>query len=56
MTLFFLLVLAAVALGIIGVTADGLGYLLAIGIVLFAADVVFAGARGFRRTKRRALR
>ncbi|WP_162931168.1 hypothetical protein [Streptomyces sporangiiformans] len=56
MTLFLLLVLVAVALGIIGVASDGLGYLLAIGIAVFAVDVAFAGARGFRRAKRRPLR
>ncbi|WP_171059838.1 hypothetical protein [Streptomyces montanus] len=56
MALFLLLVLAAVALGIIGVAADGLGYLLAIGIAVFAVDVAFAGMRGFRRAKRCPLR
>ncbi|WP_210585489.1 hypothetical protein [Streptomyces sp. GESEQ-35] len=56
MVLFLLLVLVAVVLGIIGAAADGLGYLLAIGIVLFVADVAFIAVRGFRRTGRRPIR
>ncbi|MFD4947964.1 hypothetical protein ACFWNT_36990 [Streptomyces sp. NPDC058409] len=60
MTLFLLLVLVAVVLGIIGAVAQGLGYLLAIAIVLFIATVIFAGvrwSRGARRgTRRRTLR
>ncbi|UUU28748.1 hypothetical protein JIX56_01920 [Streptomyces sp. CA-210063] len=54
--LFLLLVLVAMVLGIIGVAADGLGYLLAIGIVLFVADVAFFAARGARRVRRRPVR
>jgi hypothetical protein len=53
---FLLIVLVAVALGIIGVAAHGLGYLLAIGIVLFIADVAFITVRGARRLRRRPLR
>lgn len=56
MALFLLLVLVAMVLGIIGVAADGLGYLLAIGIVLFVADVAFFVARGARRARRRPVR
>jgi hypothetical protein len=56
MVLFLLLVLVAVVLGIIGAAADGLGYLLAIGVVLFVADVAFFSARGFRRARRRPIR
>lgn len=56
MVIFLLLVLVAVALGIIGAAADGLGYLLAIGVVLFVADVVFITARGARRVRRRPIR
>ncbi|WP_210579942.1 hypothetical protein [Streptomyces sp. GESEQ-4] len=56
MVLFLLLVLVAVALGIIGAAADGLGYLLAIGIVLFVADVAFFSVRAFRRARRRPIR
>jgi hypothetical protein len=56
MALFLLLVLVAVVLGIIGVAAHGLGYLLAIGIVIFAADLIFFGARLTRRVRRRPVR
>ncbi|CAM5483595.1 hypothetical protein [Streptomyces aurantiogriseus] len=60
MVLLLLLILVAVILGIIGATAEGLGYLLAIGIILFVATVAFAvvrgSGRGSRRTKRRPLR
>ncbi|MEU0242793.1 hypothetical protein ABZ192_00415 [Streptomyces sp. NPDC006235] len=56
MALFLLIVLAAVALGIIGVAADGLDYLLAIGIVVFAVDVIFFAVRVSRRAGRRPVR
>ncbi|MEV0638356.1 hypothetical protein AB0I77_26105 [Streptomyces sp. NPDC050619] len=56
MVIFLLLVLVAVALGIIGVAADGLGYLLAIGIVIFVADVAFITVQGSRRVRRRPVR
>ena len=54
--LFLLLALVAVVLGIIGAAADGLGYLLIIGIVVLVADVAFATVRLSRRTRRRPLR
>ncbi|MDX3453871.1 hypothetical protein PV396_18285 [Streptomyces sp. ME02-8801-2C] len=56
MALFLLLVLVAVVLGIIGAAASGLGYLLAIGIVVLAADLIFFGARLSRRARRRPVR
>lgn len=56
MAFFLLVVLVAVILGIIGATADGLAYLLAIGVVIFAADLLFFGARLSRRARRRPLR
>lgn len=56
MALFLLLVLVAVVLGIIGAVADDLGYLLAIGIVLFVADVTFFAVRLSRRARRRPAR
>ena len=56
MALFLLLVLVAVGLGIIGAAADGLGYLLAIGIVLFVADMAFFAVRLSRRARRRPVR
>ncbi|MBC2905355.1 hypothetical protein [Streptomyces cupreus] len=54
--LFLLLVLVAVVLGLIGAAADDLGYLLAIGIVLFVADVAFFAMRLSRRARRRPVR
>ncbi|MDO0927303.1 hypothetical protein QQY24_18490 [Streptomyces sp. TG1A-8] len=43
MTFFLLLVIAAIVLGIIGVVAKGLFYLLIIGIVVFVAALVHLG-------------
>ena len=45
MTLFFILLLAAVALGIVGVAVSGLFYLLVVGIAIVVLDLVFAGYR-----------
>lgn len=42
---FLLVVIAAILLGIIGVTVHGLFYLLVIGTVIQIADLVFAGMR-----------
>jgi hypothetical protein len=56
MVLFLLLVLVAVVLGIIGVAAEGLGYLLIIGIVLLVADVAFIAVQCSRRAGRRPIR
>ncbi len=47
MVLFLLLALVAVVLGIAGVAAEGLGYLLIIGIGLLAADAAVANAPWF---------
>lgn len=55
MVLFLLLILAAVALGIIGVVVKGLLYLLIIGIVVFLLDFVFLGVN-LRGRRRRPLR
>lgn len=54
MILFLLLILVAVALGIIGAVAKGLLYLLIIGIVVFLVDFVFLGTRLHRRRGRPA--
>jgi uncharacterized membrane protein len=43
MTLFLLLVIAAIVLGLIGVVAEGLFYLLVIGIVVFVVALVYLG-------------
>lgn len=51
MALFLMVLLVAVALGIIGVAAKGLLYLLIIGVVLFIADIVGLGWRGGRRRR-----
>lgn len=56
MVLFLLLVIVAIALGIIGAVAKGLLYLLVIGAVLLVADLVYAGLRWSRRTSRRPQR
>ena len=56
MAYFLLIVLVAVVLGIIGATAEGLGYLLIIGIVVLVADVTVVAVRLSRRARRRPLR
>jgi hypothetical protein len=56
MVLFLLLVLAAMILGIIGVAVAGLGYLLVIGVAVFAVALVLAAARLSGHTRRRPLR
>ncbi|WP_199921320.1 hypothetical protein [Streptomyces globisporus] len=43
MTLFLILVVAAIVLGIIGAVVEGLFYLLVIGIVVFAVALVYLG-------------
>ncbi|MFE1117750.1 hypothetical protein [Streptomyces rochei] len=43
MRLFLLLVIAAIVLGIIGVAAEGLFYLLVIGIVVLVTALVYLG-------------
>lgn len=53
---FLLLLLVAVILGIIGAAADDLGYLLAVAVVLFVADVAWGVTVGSRRVRRRPMR
>ncbi|MEU9382002.1 hypothetical protein AB0D38_13785 [Streptomyces sp. NPDC048279] len=55
MSLFLLLILVALVLGIIGFTAHGLFYLLVIGAVVLLADLVYAGVR-LRHRGRRVVR
>jgi hypothetical protein len=50
--LFLLLVIVAIGLGIVGVVAKGLLYLLIIGIVVFLGALVFAALRMRRRPGR----
>ena len=53
---FLLLVIVAMVLGIVGVVAKGLLYLLFIGIVVLLADLIFAALRMRRRPGRRPAR
>jgi hypothetical protein len=46
---FLLLVIAAIALGIVGVVVKGLLYLLIIGIVVFLGALVLGALRVWRR-------
>jgi hypothetical protein len=54
--LFLLLVIAAIALGIVGVVAKGLLYLLFIGIAVFLVALILAALRMRRRPGRRPAR
>ena len=54
--LFLLLVIVAIALGIVGVAVKGLLYLLIIGIAVFLAALTFAALRMRRRPGRRPAR
>jgi hypothetical protein len=47
--LFLILVIAAIALGIVGVVVKGLLYLLVIGIVIFLGALLLAALRMRRR-------
>ncbi|HEX3389192.1 MAG TPA: hypothetical protein VHT94_09155 [Streptosporangiaceae bacterium] len=51
MVLFLLLVIAAIALGIVGVVVKGLFYLLIIGIVVILVDLLVVGIRLSRRRR-----
>jgi hypothetical protein len=53
---FLLLVIAAIVLGIVGVAAKGLLYLLFIGIAVFLTALVLAALRMRRRPGRRPAR
>jgi hypothetical protein len=54
--LFLLLVIVAIVLGLVGVVADGLLYLLIIGIVVFLGALLLAALRMRRRPGRRPAR
>ena len=56
LALFLLLVIAAIVLGIVGVVAKGLLYLLIIGIVVFLGALVLGALRMRRRPGRRPAR
>ncbi|MEU0664728.1 hypothetical protein ABZ508_00950 [Streptomyces lavendulocolor] len=49
MALFLFLIIVALVLGFIGVVAEGLMFLLIIGIVVLVLDLLFLG---FRRSRR----
>ena len=51
MVLFLLLIIAAIALGIVGVVVKGLFYLLLIGIVVVLIDLIVTGVRLSRRRR-----
>jgi hypothetical protein len=53
--IFLLLIIVAIALGIVGVVAHGLLYLLIIGIVVLLIDLAYAAVR-FRHAGRRPTR
>jgi 1,4-dihydroxy-2-naphthoate octaprenyltransferase len=53
---FLFLVIVAIVLGIIGVVAKGLLFLLIIGIVVFLGALVFAGLRMRGRPGRKSVR
>jgi hypothetical protein len=53
---FLLLVIVAIVLGIVGVVAKGLLYLLFIGIAVLLAALIFAALRMRRRPGRRSAR
>ncbi|WP_433887937.1 hypothetical protein [Streptomyces sp. CA-111067] len=52
MAVFLFVVIVAMVLGLIGAVADGLGYLLALGVLLLVVDLGY----GFRRMRRRPVR
>ena len=54
--LFLLLLIVAIILGLVGVVAKGLLYLLFIGIAVFLAALLLAGLRMRRRPGRRPAR
>jgi hypothetical protein len=54
--LFLMLVIVAIVLGIVGVVAKGLLYLLIIGIVVFFGALLLAALRMRRRPGRRPAR
>jgi len=56
LALFLLLVIVAIALGIVGVVAKGLLFLLIIGIVVFLGALTLAGLLMRRRPGRQPVR
>jgi hypothetical protein len=56
MAWFLLLIIVAIALGIVGFVIKGLLWLLIIGVVVFLLDLVFFGTVLGRRRSRRPMR
>ncbi|MEW1648647.1 hypothetical protein [Streptomyces sp. NPDC091219] len=56
MVFFLLLLVIALVLGIVGVAATGLGYLLVIGIAVLVVDLVLVAVRWSRRSGSRPIR
>ena len=54
MALFLLLIIVAIALGIVGVVVKGLIYILIIGVVVLLADLFLVGLRLRRSGRRRS--
>ncbi|GGU28723.1 hypothetical protein [Streptomyces lavendofoliae] len=56
MAFFLFLIIVAIVLGLIGVVAEGLMYLLIIGIAVLVLDLLFFGFRWSRRSRGRPVR
>ncbi|MFF9571303.1 hypothetical protein [Streptomyces sp. NPDC014685] len=56
MALFLALIIVAIVLGLIGVVADGLLFLLFIGIAVLVADLLYMALRTRRSARHRPLR
>ncbi|MDJ0464280.1 hypothetical protein [Streptomyces sp. H27-C3] len=54
MALFYLLLIAAIALVIVGATIESLLYLLSVGVLLLIADVLYLAVRSVLRRRRPA--
>ncbi|SEO06403.1 hypothetical protein [Actinacidiphila rubida] len=54
MTVFLLMIIVAFVLGIIGAAASGLGWVLAIAVIVFVADLAYGYSR--LRGRRRPVR
>jgi hypothetical protein len=56
MAWFLLLIVVAIALGIVGAVVKGLFWLLSIGVVVVIVDLILLGARLGRRRRGRVIR
>ncbi len=52
MALFLLLIIVAIALGIVGAVVKGLIYVLIIGVIVLLADIILVGVRLGRKGRR----